>query len=450
MRISTVEGGFAAAHGALTTGVFFTGFALLMGADDAVMGILAAIPYLGQVCQLLSAYLTERTGKVKAVTLAGGAGGRLIWVFPIVLLFLPGLSLSFRIGALIVFFVLSYGLLYISYNSWTAWMSELIPERLRGRYFGARNVVVVIVALALTLAGGVVLDAFQRVDLERLGFAAIFAVAVVAAAASAVLLTKQPVLAAPASSAADFFRKLRAPLADANYRRVLYFFAAWNFAWGVPLAFWNVHMLAYLRMSYFQASLFNAILSLVSAVAYPVWGKITDRAGNKPVLAITAAAIGVLPLLWLAPRPGAIWPIWLIPFVAGSSWAGFNLAAFTFPLALAPRAARVHYVAVFGILTGAAAFVASTLGGFIAQAMAPYIWVIGGVEFINYHFLFALSAAGRLACLLILRRIRDERSAGVRAAVALVGDAVHDRLAAMTQFFPAWIRLRPRGSRGQD
>jgi MFS family permease len=446
MRLSAIEGSFATAHAALTGGAFFTGYALFLGANDTLLGILAAVPFLAQAYQLVSAYITERTGKVKAVTVVGGVASRLLWVFPIALLFIPGLAAGARVGLFLAFYAVAYALMFISYNAWTNWMSDLIPARLRGRYFGSRNVAIVIVSLVVTLAAGVALDGFKAASLEREGFATLFGVGVLAAVGAAVFIFKQPILPTKAGDAGAFTAKLRAPLADGNFRRLLLFFATWHFSWALPLAFWTVHQLKYLGMSYFEISLFNVIIGLTSAVGSRLWGKVTDRLGNKPVLIVNALAIGLLPIFWLVPRPGALWPIWLIPFWAGASWAGFSLATFTMPLALAPRETRNYYIAVFGIVTGAITFVGSALGGIIAQYAAGYVWVLGGVTFMNYHMLFVVSAAGRFVSVLFLKGVREPKATPVRAAVAFMGDALYERLTAVTQIIPipAWARLPRR------
>lgn len=437
-------------HTVLTGGAFITGYALFLGANDALLGILAAVPFLAQAYQLVSAYITERSGKIKAVTVVGGVASRLLWVFPIALLFIPGLSAGARVGLFLAFYTVAYALMFISYNAWTNWMSDLIPARLRGRYFGTRNVAIVIVSMAVTIAGGIALDAFNGAALEREGFATLFGVGVLAAAGAAIFIIKQPILAAHTGNAGAFAAKLRAPLADANFRRVLLFFAAWHFSWALPLAFWNVHQLKYLEMSYFEIGVFNVMISLTSALASRLWGKVADRLGNKPVLLINALAIGFLPLFWLAPRPGAIWPIWLIPFWAGTTWAGFSLTTFTMPLALAPREARNYYIAVFGIVTGAVTFIGSALGGVIAEYAAGYYWTVGGITFINYHMLFIVSAAGRFASVLLLKGVREPKAIPVRTAVAFMGDALFDRLAAVTQIIPAWARLPRRRHNGHE
>lgn len=71
MRISIIEGAFATVHIGLTGGAFLTGYALMLGAGDVSLGVLAAIPFATQVFQLASAYLTARTGKLKIFAVWG-------------------------------------------------------------------------------------------------------------------------------------------------------------------------------------------------------------------------------------------------------------------------------------------------------------------------------------------------------------------------------------------
>ena len=444
MRISIAEGAFASVHISLTGGAFLTGYALMLGAREVSLGVLAAIPFAAQFFQLAAAYIAERTHKVKTLAVSGQALGRTSWIFAALLPLLPFAPGPYRLYAFLLFYAISAAFLMITYNAWTVWMSDMIPERLRGRYFGIRNTIVIAVNLAVTVAGGRALDAFNAAGAEPEGFAVIFSVAVGAAAAASVLLYRQPTAFAPPAPVEPFWHRVRAPFADANFRRALRFFAAWHFAWAVPLAFWTVYMLTYLNMSYFEVAIFGGITSLTAAAGNRFWGRVEHRAGNKPVLAICAAAIGCLPFLWITTRPDFMSHIWVIPFLAGIFWSGFNLVAFTFPLALSPRSNRTYYIAAFGIATGAATFVASTLGGVVARATSGVEWVIGGITFTNYHMLFALSALGRFLSLPLLRGLEERRAAGVPTTLLYIGAAIHYRLVAARQVFPEWARLRKR------
>jgi MFS family permease len=444
MRISIAEGAFASVHISLTGGAILTGYALMLGAGEVSLGVLAAIPFAAQFFQLAAAYVAERTHKVKTLAVSGQALGRTSWIFAALLPLLPFAPGPYRLYAFLLFYALSAAFLMITYNAWAVWMSDIIPERLRGRYFGIRNTIVIAVNLAVTVAGGRALDAFKAAGAEPEGFAVIFGVAVGAAAFASILLSRQPTASPPSAPAEPFWRRVRAPFADRNFRRALRFFAVWHFAWAIPLAFWTVYMLTYLKMSYFEIALFNGITSLTGAAGNRLWGAVEYRAGNKPVLAICGAAIGCLPFLWITTRPDFMYHIWVIPFLAGIFWSGFNLVAFTFPLALSPRPNRTYYIAAFGIVTGAATFVASTTGGILARATSGAEWVVAGITFTNYHALFALSALGRFLSLPLLRGLEERRAAGVPTTLSYIGAAIHYRLVAARQVFPEWARLRKR------
>jgi len=444
MRISIAEGAFATVHIALTGGAFLTGYALTLGAGDISLGVLAAIPFAAQFFQLAAAYISERTHRLKTLAVSGQALGRASWIFAVVLPFLPFAPGPYRVYAFLLFYAISSAFLMMTYNAWTVWMSDLIPERLRGRYFGIRNVIVITVNLVATVGGGRTLDALKSRGVETGGFALLFAVAVGAAAVASVLLSRQPTIPERPAPVESFWRRVREPFGDPNFRKALKFFAAWHFGWAIPLAFWNVYMLTYLKMSYFEIALFGGITSLTGAAGNRLWGVVGDRTGNKPVLAICGFAIGLLPLFWLTTRPHFIYPVWGIAVWAGASWAGFNLATFTLPLALSPRPARTYYIAALGIVTGVATFVASTLGGVIARVTSGYEWVVAGVPFINYHLLFVLSALGRFLSIPLLRPLEERRAAGIPTTLAFVGAALHHRLVAARQVFPEWARLRKR------
>ena len=68
LRISTIEGSWAALHFLITSGVFFTGFALMLGANDFQLGLLGAIPVLAQVFQVVGGEGAATASGVAAAT----------------------------------------------------------------------------------------------------------------------------------------------------------------------------------------------------------------------------------------------------------------------------------------------------------------------------------------------------------------------------------------------
>src|SRR5690348_11834535 len=125
MRMSIGDGVFAQVYISITAGSFVTALALFMGASDFVLGLISAMPVLAQLVQLPAAWMVERRGDRRPITVWSSLG-RLFWVVPVVVLFIP-MPTEWRIGLAVLAMALAFGLLAISSNAWLSWMRDLIP-----------------------------------------------------------------------------------------------------------------------------------------------------------------------------------------------------------------------------------------------------------------------------------------------------------------------------------
>src|SRR4051812_15142944 len=73
LRLSIVEGALSNIHITVTAGAFLTGFALLLGAGDFELGLLGALPFIGQLFQFAGAYLEERLGQRRQLVVVTAA-----------------------------------------------------------------------------------------------------------------------------------------------------------------------------------------------------------------------------------------------------------------------------------------------------------------------------------------------------------------------------------------
>ncbi len=156
MTFSTWEGVFATVFTALTQGVFAIGFAEMLGANYFYYGVLAAIPNIAVVVQVLTAYKLQGHERRKWFTTITSVLFRAVWAPALLLPFLLA-----REGALTAFLLLnvvSFVVFYASANAWTGWMTNLVPSRLRGRYFGRRNLYATMAAVTSLYLGGKFID----------------------------------------------------------------------------------------------------------------------------------------------------------------------------------------------------------------------------------------------------------------------------------------------------
>ena len=159
----------------LTTGVFLAGYAVELGASNAAIGILAAVPFAVQFLQLPAVALVERLRKRRAIaTWAAGFGRSLL----IAAAAAPFLGSRVGIIVLIVSVALYQAMAAIAGCAWNSWMRDLVPENEFGRFFGRRAAATTAVATALALVCGLLIDTWKRTAPEQslLAYSAVFIV----------------------------------------------------------------------------------------------------------------------------------------------------------------------------------------------------------------------------------------------------------------------------------
>jgi MFS family permease len=415
LRISTIEGSWAALHFLITTGVFFTGFALMLGANDFQLGLLGAIPVIAQVFQILGAYLIERTGLRKGIVAWFSVVSRTMWL-PMALI--PFFVHSRAVLLFMILYAISSVVMNIAAPGWVTWMAAIIPASIRGRYFGARNRINGFVSISGNLAAGFAIDLFRTHGHEAGGYLTLQLIAVFAGIMAFTLIRRQPDPGAPAEPLPAIAKYLLQPLRDPNYRRILAFYLYWVFAVGLASPFFNAHLLKHMQWNFKSIAVLGVIASLTMMVVQTYWGRLIDRYGHRPVLMITVFGILHLPFYYAFCPWGIRWPIYVNALLTGVFWAGFGLASFNLVIDMLPSRNRTMYVAVLAALSGITSFAANVLSGSLAEAMDGVRWQIGSLTIVNYQILFVMTGLLRIPALLFLRRIREPDAVTMRVLVA--------------------------------
>jgi hypothetical protein len=145
LKALTTEGALATVFYSVIGGALLSNFLLDLGASAVEIGMFASIPQLTNLLQPLGAYLGDRLSSRNWYSLLIFGTSRLLW-----LLIVPGIWLvsTSRIQPHQLV-VLTLAIIWLSNilealgrASFFTWVAVLVPERLRGRYFGFRNSVV--------------------------------------------------------------------------------------------------------------------------------------------------------------------------------------------------------------------------------------------------------------------------------------------------------------------
>jgi MFS family permease len=299
-------------------------------------------------------------------------------------------------------------------NAWVSWMSDLVPKRVRGRYFGRRTALCTLGGALASAAAGALLDVARPQQWTGVALALLQIVGAVSGLVTTWLMLRQHAPRFERRKLPLAWAPVLAPFRDANVRGLMLYLVAWNAAVGVAGSFFGLHSLRTLNMSYTVVALHGTAVAVVRMLAAPLWGRLLDRLGARPVLLACSFGIGSIPFIWLFPTADFLWPLLADCLLAGVLWSGHSLAIFNLPLAIAPRAERPFYLAAFATLTGVAFTLATLAGGLLAESL-PDHFVLAGHELTDLHVVFVVSGVLRFAAAFAGLRIQEPASQTVSA-----------------------------------
>jgi len=365
LRLSFMDGIFASGMIGLTQ-EYFTPLLLFLGGSAREVGMLVSLPNLVASLAQLKTIDFIRAFRTRK---------RVITTFVLIqaasLLAIAGLG---ALGALSVPLLVLLAVVFtasgaIALPAWGSLMSDLIPVRRRGAYFGWRNSVLGVIIVCSSLAAGMLL---HGMPVKRLGagFVAVFGIAFVFRLLSWTYLRRMydpPVRHSPARKVA--LKSFIGKLGSSDFARFVIFVSLLNFSVNIAAPFFTVLMLRDLGFNYFEFSVVLVTATLVMYLLMRRWGKLADSIGNVRVLQFTAPIISIIPLLWLINRH----PAFLVgaQVVSGFAWAGFNLCASNFIYDAVAPDKRVRYISYFNVLNGVMLSAGALLGGFLATQVPP-------------------------------------------------------------------------------
>ncbi len=408
-RNSFYDGMFAHMFATLTGGLFLTGFAVYLGMNELMIGIVGAIPFMVTIFQQPTSYLLHKGGKRKRTAYLAAAAARLTWVFILLFALFPVSNVSAKCMGILSLIFLSHGFASMSYVAWLSWTSDLVPEKIRGRFFGTRNMLCGAAGILAILVFGRLLD-YLKTGSRGLTFG--FSITFVSAVAFGMLSLHylNQIIEVPIDTSVHhvpFRKNMTLLLKDTNFRNFLAFTCVWNFAVYFASPFFTLYFLRDLNFSYGFVAALAMISSLADLLGMRVWGKISDRVRNRAIIRVASWVAVFLPLVWATVRPGiTVIPVFL-HLVGGSFWAGINLCMNNFLLGIAPRQSRGLYISLYSIAGGVGASIGPILAGFAVTSLIPE-----GFRFLSWNLLplqviFLTSTVLRCLSLQIFKYVRE-------------------------------------------
>lgn len=387
-----LDGLFVSASFSLV-GSYLVLYALEFGATSTQIGLMSTILSLASMAALLpGAHLAENWLDPKHAVLIFSRGlGQMVWValalLPFVLTGQPAVYGVIALRAARSF------TMQAANPAWTTLSGRIVPRRLRGKYFAARNIAKRIAALLVVPAAGWLID---RMGFP-LGYQICFGLAAAAGFLAFLAYARIPFKTPKRAGQATEDKKEKQVWQSAGAKRNYWAFCAtsvcWTFSIRFASPFFSVYLVEVLGATAGIVGTLAAIQNLTALPGQILFGRWLDRKGVKWTFRLSGLLIPLLPWMWLlATGPWGVLPVRI---GTGFLFAGYNLSNFNMLLLTAPRTRRTRYIALYKTIVQSAAALAPLLGGL-------------AIERFGFLAVFALSGTGRLiSTLLLLRFVRE-------------------------------------------
>lgn len=426
LRIVTLGWMFGSVWMASTNGSTMINFGYLAHFNGFHWGLLASLGFAATLMQLPASYVIERTGLRKIQFMYAMTTGRLMWLLmglmPIAMLILRPEIVAIIAMALIF---ISGSLNSFGITAWTTWMSDLIPPRIRGRYFARRNMYTVLVQIIVTLGVGVLLDrvivhgAIISVDTQpRLVWtlAIIFLVAGMFGAMDILSFRRVREVVRTVPRQRMSLREIFAePLRNKRFVHYVGCWATLTFATSLSGPFFGLTCQRHLGFGNVWTNIITMVCGSVGGIiSSRMWGSLVDRWGRRPTLlvGITASILTVWGWLLIPPIPPLTYMVLIVTFVGGEVWTGISLAETSLRMSFTDKGGRSTYIAAAGVIIAVAGMLGGQVGGlivYLADKFGMHVQ-IGPFVFISYHLVFFLSGIFRAVSLLWLVDMPDPGS----------------------------------------
>ncbi|MDZ8079970.1 MAG: MFS transporter [Nostoc sp. DcaGUA01] len=399
LKASTVDSVLAAVYSIGTSGILIANFLVELDASPVIFGMLSSIPMLVNLIQPLGAYLSERSTSRFHHALRTHGIARLLWLILVIAIASASwgvLNTNQLVTLTLLILLLSHLLAGLGTASWLSWMANIIPRRLRGRYFGIRNSAASLTNLICVPIAGLVLSHWYGGVLQGYGVILLLSMifGIIGLGCQYFQVDMNPrsqntyvgKLAQTSEIQSDATKnessqetqlvytppeQLNSSIwKNSNFLRFLLYFGLWTLAFNLSAPFFNLYMLDTLDLNVSYVTIYTSLQAGANFVMLILWGKLADKIGNRPILLFGGILVAATPLLWLGIGVNRldIW-LWLplLHILTGGTGAAMDLCNNNIQLGIAPIKNQSIYFAIAAAVAGASGALGTTIGSFILQ-----------------------------------------------------------------------------------
>ena len=343
------------------------GLANELHAGDLAFGFINGIPQAAALLQIPFAMLVNRTHRRKRYMLTLGLFSRMLWLlFGLIPLVVPANPAWLPLWTMIFLLGISSCCGSVINVCWLPWFSDLAPDRLRGRWFSFRDMLVAGFNLAFGLLVAWLLDTLP----VQTRYVVVFALG------GTLGMLDMLCFGFCKEQYSDAPRRLHIGAVLKNIRknkpfcRLIVMWTAWCFASNLTAPYLGRYSINEMGLSFMQMTVFGTAAAAVATIlVMSRWGRALNSYGCRSVMLVAALATSLTDGFYLLSTPGNVWPVLLRNFFGAACWSGCNLSANSMQLSTSPDEGRPSYIAVFACVTSLVGVAAGSLcGGALLEA----------------------------------------------------------------------------------
>jgi Na+/melibiose symporter-like transporter len=376
----------------LTSGAFLSGFVKYLGGSDEINGIIGAIPAMAGVIQILSSLVFEKLRHRKFLV----AILCFLYRFTLGMMFFVPFFIKGqtpRIIAVATIYLIAYCLAAFITPAASTWITDLVPMKMRGKYFATKDSISLAVSTLIVLIIGRVMDFYRGINSEYSGFLVLAIIVIILSFINFYFLSsvKEPIgnRQKVEINLKDIVRMVGS---NKRFRKMIGLSSLWNLALQIGGPYFAVYMVTGLKLSYSYINIIGVIAAVFRVLVMKYWGKLADKYSWFFSTKFSIGLLGIVHFLWVFVDKGT-YPVLvpLLSILSALAWSGINISLFNIQFLYAPEKGRTAYLGVSAAIGGIIGFLSTLLGSFILRGLKNFKFTLGSVVVGNMQIVLSLS-----------------------------------------------------------
>jgi len=374
---------------------YFAAFALAVGLGSVTAGLVTSVPLLvGSLLQLAAPAAARRAGSQRRWVVACVSVQAAVYVPLAVAACMGGVPVAALFGLVSLY----WGASMAAGPTWSGWVGNRIPARLRASFWAERSRSGHAAILLALVASGAALHHWAPARSRGLlVFALLFACAGLCRFVSARCLASTSDGPPPPADPGLSVRALVRRLGTGDPGRLLRFALGLQMAVQIAGPYFTPYMIRELQLPYGSYVLLLAVSYCAKIVSLPLLARLVRRRGALFALRLGTLGIVPLPALWLF-SPSVPWLV-AVNVASGFAWAAYELAMFLLVFDTLENHERTPVLTAFNVANAVATVGGAVLGGLLLRQAGAF------------GLVFAASSVARLAVVPLLLRVHAARTA---------------------------------------